>query len=249
MRESPALCRRPPAHRALLAVGHGRERREVRRPSPCTPRTLTHRRLVSTWWRKHIYAAALGANLRALAAAHAAQLAAHPALAAALPRLRALRRPRLDEVDALVTRVAGGAPPAFPFASVRAYYAWASARARLPAVRAPLLALHAADDPVVGVLPARADLGPGVVLGVTRGGGHLGWFARGGRRWFVKPVLEWVAVMAREVRLLGVEAPREAVCVDGWATEEGMGHLGYRVVAEGGVLDEGGVQVGVLQGL
>ncbi len=77
----------------------------------------------------------------------------------------------------------------------------------LLAVRIPLLALHAQDDPVIGRLrahesPAKGNKiavaeavpyqefqqAPYAVLCMTKLGGHLGWFESGGGRWFAKAV-------------------------------------------------------------
>ena len=80
----------------------------------------------------------------------------------------------------------------------------------LLAVRIPLFAIHAEDDPVgspflrltrarikgmkVAVQEAipyqEIQQNPFTVLCTTRLGGHLGWFENGAGRWFAKPVSE-----------------------------------------------------------
>lgn len=89
-------------------------------------------------------------------------------------------------------------------------------------MRVPLLAINADDDPIVRVLPeeeirraGRAGSGsPGssegqkesgeggnVVMVVTSGGGHLGWFSgrEGKRRWISKPIKEWLRAVDEEI--------------------------------------------------
>jgi len=60
------------------------------------------------------------------------------------------------------------------------YYHDASSKSRLPGVRVPLLCVSAADDPISikRALPSReaVEQNPNVILCVTHGGGHLGFF-------------------------------------------------------------------------
>ncbi|KAL2069341.1 hypothetical protein VTL71DRAFT_15679 [Oculimacula yallundae] len=87
------------------------------------------------------------------------------------------------EFDEEVTAPAGGYPTA------GAYYRDGSSVDALLAVRVPLLALNALDDPIVPeeCLPfANARLNPYCVLCTTTLGGHLGWFELGGNRWVTR---------------------------------------------------------------
>ena len=104
--------------------------------------------------------------------------------------------------------------PLYGFRGADDYYARISSARFAPHVRIPLLALNAADDPIVGPAapPLREALAsPWLVIGRTAGGGHLGWFERaegggkgrggggGVRRWYVRPVGEFLGAL-REVR-------------------------------------------------
>lgn len=81
--------------------------------------------------------------------------------------------------------------PSWGYPTVGAYYRDASSTDSLLAVRIPVLAVNAEDDPIAPkeVLPyTEAQANPYVVLCTTSMGGHLSWFESGDGRWFVKPV-------------------------------------------------------------
>lgn len=81
--------------------------------------------------------------------------------------------------------------PSWGYPTVGAYYRDASSTDSLLAVRIPVLAINAEDDPIAPqeVLPyTEAQANPYVVLCTTSMGGHLSWFESGDGRWFVKPV-------------------------------------------------------------
>ena len=81
--------------------------------------------------------------------------------------------------------------PTWGYPTEEAYYRDASSVDSLLAVRVPLLALNAADDPIASrwALPyPEARQNPYTVLCTTSLGGHLGWFEVGGGRWHSKPV-------------------------------------------------------------
>lgn len=89
-----------------------------------------------------------------------------------------------------------------------AYYRDASSIDSLLAVKVPLFAIHAEDDPVVRkslfclyesakvtqiavkeALPfEEVKRNPFTVMCTTSLGGHLSWFESGGGRWYTKPV-------------------------------------------------------------
>jgi predicted alpha/beta-fold hydrolase len=100
--------------------------------------------------------------------------------------------------------------PLAGFTSVDEYYTHISSSLRIPHISIPFLALNALDDPIVmqdmvPVLQLRAN--PWCVLGLTKSGGHLGWFEDGSQidggkgnekgRWFVKPVYEFLKGMVK----------------------------------------------------
>ena len=167
--------------------------------------------------------------------------------------LFSLKSPKLIDVDSRLTCVAGGSSPPFPFSSAKDYYVWASSHHCLGDIRVPLLAVNAADDPIVRHVPHDVGSNSHVALAITANGGHLGWFESGERwgevkRWITRPVIEWLAVMG-ENYVPNVTPPLEIEVVDGWTREVGRPHLGYRELGDyvevPGIEGEGGL----LQGL
>jgi predicted alpha/beta-fold hydrolase len=100
-----------------------------------------------------------------------AKLAQHPGL---FDRERLLAARTLYEFDDVFTA------PLHGFRDTPDYWARASAKPHLPAIRVPALVLNARNDPFVpGVsLPAAHEAGPAVTLWQPPHGGHVG-FARG----------------------------------------------------------------------
>lgn len=89
--------------------------------------------------------------------------------------IEAVRSARtVREFDDRLTKIA------FRYKTVDDYYHDASSKTRLPGVRVPLLCVSAADDPISieRALPTReaVEQNPNVILCVTHGGGHLGFF-------------------------------------------------------------------------
>ena len=162
---------------------------------------------------KNVYARAMGTNLLSLVKAHAVALAtdADSRMEQVLPGTLALNNPTIEEFDHSFSRVVGDRNPPYPFETAMDYYAWSSSHEVLPGIRIPLLAINAADDPIVQQVPT--DLGGNgwVALRLTGGGGHLGWFesAPGGmwklQRWITKPMMEWLRAVGED---LVTERPR-----------------------------------------
>ncbi|KAI9061939.1 AB-hydrolase YheT [Trametes sanguinea] len=192
-------------------------------------------------WLDRMYSRTLAHNMATLIRRNVDKLANNPKLSEALPYLLALPSPTLWDFDtyyayeekALANR---------PFQSPGDFYRWASSHYVLSDVRVPLLAINADDDPIVRDLPTDVGGNPLVSLVVTRGGGHLGWFAsekegammrRRRTRWVKKPVLEWLRAVGEE---LAVELPRgRGLCTNGeFITELGRTDLGYKEVEGGG---------------
>ncbi|WP_018937066.1 hydrolase [Thioalkalivibrio sp. ALJ24] len=92
---------------------------------------------------------------------------------APLPLAELRRMRRLREFDERITA------PLHGFRDSADYYARASCRPRLGAIRQPTLILHAADDPFVPAtsVPATRELGPGIGLELQARGGHVGFVA------------------------------------------------------------------------
>lgn len=212
----------------------------------------------STWWGDHLYSKGLASNLKAVIQKHLKTFEAHPdaEVTKAIPDLLNHSGTRLWEFDNTVTRLIGGSSPPFPLASHTAYYIWASSHHALRDVQVPFLALNAADDPIVTVLPVDEEpekFSPWIVFGVTQGGGHLGWFEEGSwpgqpRRWYRKPVLEWLKAMGEDV-VLPTRQTKPLREKDGWLMEEGRDDIGCRVESEGGKVIGVEGEEGLLSGL
>lgn len=97
-----------------------------------------------------------------------------------------------------------------------------------------------------------------VALVTTTHGGHLGWFERetydtgDGRRlpkrWFQKPVLEWLKATAEDlVDVRACKRPLSYIGEGGWIMQEGNDVIGYKVLATG--VEAGATSRDVIQGL
>lgn len=205
-----------------------------------------------------MYSKTLASNLKALLRRHVKAFEAHPdsEVSKAVPRMLAMQNATLYQFDDTITRLAGGSSPPFPLPSARDYYKWGSSHNLLGDVRVPFLALNAEDDPIVGVLPVHVDtleLSPWIVFATTHGGGHLAWFEQGSRpahprRWYRRPVLEWLKVMGEEV-VHSKKAMKPLRVEDGWIMEEGRDDIGCKEISGGerviGVEGEGGLLAGL----
>ena len=145
----------------------------------------------------------------------------------------------MRDYDGIITCIAGGDSRNFPFKSVDEYYTWASCLNLMADIRVPLLALHAADDPIITEFPQPAKgwaVPPWIVLAITAGGGHLGWFQDGTtnghfERWFVKPAADWLRAM-ESVQLPDAAPPRAVNYKDGYWREDGLEHIACRVASD-----------------
>lgn len=197
-------------------------------------------------------------NLSRVLSRHSEALGKFPKsdLTKAIPSLQSIKNPSLRDFDNTITRLAGGSSPPFPFETAHHYYVWGSSHELLGKVKVPLLALNADDDPIVRILPIDAGpdaLGPWVVFGVTRGGGHLGWFERGSywghlKRWVSNPVIEWLKATG-EGMVRERQRGRKLVEVDGFLKEEGGNNIGCKVVEGGGHIVGAESEEGLLAGL
>jgi len=172
-------------------------------------------------------------------------------LAQSLPELFSRKSLTLGQFDNLITIHAGGTSPPFPFKTPHHYYTYAASHQVLGDVRIPFLAINSDDDPIVKYVPVYETDNEWVILVVTRGGGHMGWFGTTGnvtRRWMTQPALEWFRATVEKI-----DVPRRAVrnirIVDGWLVESGREHLGCRDNGEGGKIEGGVIQKGMLAGL
>ena len=205
---------------------------------------------------KHVYSKAMANNLRNVVKKHLKALTQDPEhiVAKAANAAISLDNPTLKEFDNTFTRIAGGSAPHFPFPDADAYYVGCSSHNMVQHITVPFLAINAGDDPIVNSAPMDSGGNGLVVMGLTKGGGHIGWFQKGPSlvdRWTTKPVLEWLKLVGRDV----VHDPKSRgrplfVGEDGFLREEGVDNLGCKEIEGGGLVD-GNVssQGAMLQGL
>ena len=163
------------------------------------------------------------------------------------------------QFDKIVTTVAGGSCPPFPFSDVDDYYRWASTQNVMNNIRVPVLALHAADDPIITILPLDTSgfsVNPWIVFAVTSGGGHLGWFERNTshrmalKRWYIEPTLDWLRTAVEKIDVSTMTPPRSIIESEGMLREEGLPHIGCQVISSGNWIPPIGSDAsGLVQGL
>ncbi|THU90460.1 AB-hydrolase YheT, partial [Dendrothele bispora CBS 962.96] len=213
----------------------------------------------STFLGRNLYARGMGMSFYKLLKRNAAVLSGKTvvsppslAIAEAVSTTLKLRFPGLDDFDDAFTRIAGGVPQDLNFSSYQEYYAWASSHHVLKDVRRPLLAINAADDPVIRFVPkTEQEVGnPWTTVVVTPGGGHLGWFSPAPSshkysmtaglmetsRWTTKPVLEWLDMAGNDFDIK-VNASDLYICDEGFLREFGRTALGCMEVEGGGIID------------
>jgi len=197
----------------------------------------------------------MGSNLQKLINRHYKTFLAYPDhyVTQAATKAMALKNPTIEQFDGAFTAVAGGPPPAFPFSSSHEYYKYMSSDGILADIRVPYLAINAEDDPIVRRTPDDTGDNPFVVMVLTRGGGHLGWFQAGGAgnvdRWTNQPVLEWLKLMGDDVVHNPIaKGGRIFKNNDGWLREEGQSRLGCKAIED--IIIEGNTgEPNILQGL
>ncbi|KDR81589.1 hypothetical protein GALMADRAFT_239633 [Galerina marginata CBS 339.88] len=211
--------------------------------------------LLNSFTGKHIYSKAMGGNLLKLMKRHLHALIQDPEhdVAKAAGAALMLKNPTLEKFDDTFTRIAGGPSPHFPFRDADAYYIWGSSHKMVGMVTVPFLAINAADDPVVRHVPMDGGGNGLVVMELTKGGGHLGWFQAGTvsvDRWTTKPVLEWLKLVGQD--LVHDPTPRGLPLYtdeEGFLREKGRESLGCKVIEGGGLFDGNGGEDGMLKGL
>ncbi|KAI0598039.1 Alpha/Beta hydrolase protein [Biscogniauxia sp. FL1348] len=161
---------------------------------------VSNKMLETTYIGREVYLRTLGNSLRTLALRHRAEIEKYNA---DIDLAEIFRVRYLYEFDRAYQC------PTWGYPTESAYYRDASSSDALLAVRVPLLALNALDDPIAAraALPfAEARANPNVVLCTTSLGGHLGWFEMGGGRWHAKPICNFLNHMAFEVDLDSISA-------------------------------------------
>ena len=201
-----------------------------------------------------MYSKTMANNFRKLVKKHFKTLIQDPEhiVAKAANAALSLDNPTLQEFDDTFTKIAGGPAPHFPFPDANAYYRWGSSHNMVQHIRVPFLAINSGDDPVVSSTPMDGGGNDLVVMELTKGGGHIGWFqADPGHhinRWTTKPVLEWLMLMGRDVVYDPKPRGRSLfVGEDGFLREEGVDNLGCKEIEGGGLVDGNVVKGNVLQ--
>ncbi|KAG9033266.1 hypothetical protein FRB95_000360 [Tulasnella sp. JGI-2019a] len=219
-------------------------------------------RLDNSFLLRNVYSTAMASNVVALMKENLESIKEGPAIPPYynLFDLLAMPRPTFHDITEILTSKVGGHPSSgFPFDNAKSFCEWASARRLIPNIRVPFLIINAVDDPCVDYIPYDAiDKNGWVAMVTTAHGGHLGWFERDrysvkdGRRlhkrWFRKPVLEWLQACAED--LVDVRVPERSGSVegdDGWVTQMDNQLISYKVIGSGIKAREN--DAGVMSGL
>ncbi|KAL2844619.1 Alpha/Beta hydrolase protein [Aspergillus pseudodeflectus] len=148
--------------------------------------------LQSTYMGLEVYSKVMGSSMKKLFEQHADEVIKNPKVNA--EEVRSITY--LHEFDRALQCALWGYP------TEGAYYRDATSTDSLFGIRIPFFVVQAEDDPIANVkaLPFQ-EIGqtPYGVMMTTSWGGHLGWFEFGGDRWFVKPVTNFLNMMAKEV--------------------------------------------------
>ncbi|KAL6231541.1 hypothetical protein BDW75DRAFT_233500 [Aspergillus navahoensis] len=141
-----------------------------------------------------VYSKVMSASMKKLFEQHADQVVKNPRVDAAA----VMSATYLHEFDRALQCAVWGYP------TEGAYYRDASSIDSLLSIRIPFFVVQAEDDPIVtakAVPYQEIAQTPYGVMMTTSWGGHLGWFELGGDRWFVKPVTNFLNMMANEIDL------------------------------------------------
>ncbi|KAI9878744.1 MAG: hypothetical protein M1830_010650 [Pleopsidium flavum] len=148
--------------------------------------------LQRSWLGLEVYSKTMGNNMKKLFESHVEQISENPRID--VDRVRKITY--LHEFD----RELQG--PTWGYPTEGAYYRDASSSDSLLAVRIPLFAIHAEDDPIAvkeAIPYEEFRQNPFAVLCTTTMGGHLSWFETGGGRWFAKPATGFLMKMAKDI--------------------------------------------------
>ncbi|KAJ5046658.1 uncharacterized protein L3040_003892 [Drepanopeziza brunnea f. sp. 'multigermtubi'] len=148
--------------------------------------------LQRTWLGREIYSKTMGSNMKKLIERHHDEVIKNPALD--FEKIRKVTY--LHEFD---REVQG---PSWGYPTEGAYYRDASSTDALFAIKIPLFAINAKDDPIAidEALPyEEVKQTPYAVLCTTSLGGHLSWFEIDGHRWHARPAVNFLNKMAFEI--------------------------------------------------
>ncbi|CAG8975856.1 hypothetical protein HYALB_00010252 [Hymenoscyphus albidus] len=149
--------------------------------------------LQRTWLGREVYSKTMGNNMKRLMELHHDQISKNPKL-----NYENIRKVRyLHEFD---REVQG---PTWGYPTEGSYYRDASSTDALLAVKIPLFAINAEDDPIASheALPwQEIKATPYAVMCTTSLGGHLSWYELGGGRWHAHPAINFLNKMAFEIQ-------------------------------------------------
>ncbi|RYP24553.1 hypothetical protein DL765_000573 [Monosporascus sp. GIB2] len=163
---------------------------------------VSNKELRRTFIGHEVYQRVLGTAMRRLSATHKEEI----------QKYTNIDYDRLTKLTYLYEFDRAYQCPTWGYPTETAYYRDASSVDSLLAVRIPLLALNAVDDPISSYLAlpvGEARQNPYTVLCTTSLGGPLGWFEIGGGRWHGKPVTNFLNHMAFEVDLDSIKPEAE----------------------------------------
>ncbi|PYH98863.1 AB-hydrolase YheT [Aspergillus ellipticus CBS 707.79] len=145
-------------------------------------------------WIGHVYSKVMGTSMKDLFERHVEQVSKNPRIDVETVR----NITYLHEFDRALQCASWGYP------TEGAYYRDASSTDSLFGIRIPTFVIQSEDDPIAcaqGLPFQEVTQTPYSVMMTTNWGGHLGWFEFGGGRWFVRPVMNFLNIMAKEVDL------------------------------------------------
>ncbi|RKF63206.1 putative esterase [Erysiphe neolycopersici] len=154
--------------------------------------------LQKTWMGREVYSKTMGSNLKRLVELHYDQVSKNSKLD--FEKIR--KAEYIHEFDRLVQG------PTWGYPTEGAYYRDASSVDSLFAVRIPLFAINAEDDPIVtnDAIPyEEVKQISNVVLCTTSLGGHLSWYEIGGTQWHARPAVNFLNKMAFETKFEDLE--------------------------------------------
>lgn len=135
---------------------------------------------------REVYSKTMGGSMKRLFDTHEAQVTQN----------RSLQPERIHKVKYLFEFDREVQCATWGYPTEGAYYRDASSSDSVVAIRIPVMALHAMDDPIACEQAVPYDeirQSPYVVLVASDGGGHLGWFEFNGERWHARPVSDMEA--------------------------------------------------------
>ncbi|KAL4244830.1 hypothetical protein ABKN59_001501 [Abortiporus biennis] len=181
---------------------------------------------------RYVYRNVLGDALRTLIHKHRHAFLSSPHSPipdAILEDLFRRRRVSLKEYDEIV------ASRMFRCKNAMDYYEKIGSVKVMENIRVPVLAINSWDDPIISreCLPIdKVHQNPWIVLAVTHGGGHLGWFESdkkiegGVGRWYAKPVRQFFSALI-ELGEPPRPKPRLEIDDDGFVHLEGREDVGF----------------------